>query len=250
MHWRQHRVRRFFYFIAMYMTNPFLTKKILVVTAHPDDESPLAAGTIRQVVDSGGEVRLLCATLGEKGRSHVGENISHEDLKELRRGELQEAAAVLGFSKIYILQFADGLLANSILNFSERIVEEIDVYNPDFIFSFGIDGYTGHHDHVAANRSAVIAATVRSKKLVCFSLPPEPWRTPCVEVLQKKRKFGVYQNTQDYMDPTITVRVDEHTKLRAIYCHKTQLAGLDPHKIFPPELAKHFLTYEYFVMQA
>lgn len=229
------------------MTNPFLKKKILVVTAHPDDESPLAAGTIRQIVDSGGEVRLLCATLGEKGRSHVAEHISHEDLKELRRAELEEAATVLGFSKVHVFQFPDGQLTDSVSEFSEHIIEEINQYKPEYVFSFGMDGYTGHYDHVAAHRAAVMATTSEGVDLVCFSLPPEPWRTPCIEVLQAKRRFGIYHDSKEYVEPTVMVQVDEQTKLRAIHCHKTQLAGLDPYKLFTADLAQHFLTHEYFI---
>lgn len=232
----------------IFYMNPFLTKKVLVVTAHPDDESPLAAGTIRQIVDSGGEVRLMCATLGENGRSHVSENISHEELKSLRRAELYAVASVLGLTRIHILQFADGRLADSISEFSEQIMEEVRAYSPDVIFSFGIDGYTGHYDHVAAYKAAAIASVSHSIPLVCFSLPPEPWRTACVEVLQNKRKFGVYLNAPMYPEPTIEVHVDEQAKLRAIQCHKTQLAGLDPYGLFPVHLARHILTHEYFIV--
>ena len=44
-------------------------KKILLVFAHPDDESFAAAGTVAKYVKAGWEVDLICATRGEKGEA-------------------------------------------------------------------------------------------------------------------------------------------------------------------------------------
>lgn len=230
------------------MTNPFLQKKILVVTAHPDDESPLAAGTIRQVVDSGGEVRLMCATLGEKGRAHLATELSDAELKQLRLKELQAVGRVLGFSKVFALTFSDGALTEYIAEFEDRVVEEVVDFHPDYLLSFGPDGYTCHADHVAACLVSQSVSEKRGIPLAMFSLPPEPWRASCIEILQKKRKFGAYHEHGELQEPNVVVQVDKDVKLKAIRCHETQLGGLDPYRIFPPDFAEHFLTYEYFVL--
>jgi len=54
----------------------FLGSKILVFTAHPDDESYLAAGTIYENTRRGGKTFLVCATGGELGSAHLKKPIS------------------------------------------------------------------------------------------------------------------------------------------------------------------------------
>ena len=43
-------------------------KRLLVVTAHPDDEAFGPAGTIAKYADMGVKIHLLCATRGEAGQ--------------------------------------------------------------------------------------------------------------------------------------------------------------------------------------
>ena len=54
----------------------FLGKRILVLTAHPDDEGYAMAGSIYKNYALGGSVFLLCATYGEKGMSHLKRPVS------------------------------------------------------------------------------------------------------------------------------------------------------------------------------
>ena len=83
---------------------------ILTVHAHPDDESSKGPGTIRQYADSGIRTTLVCCTGGEAGdilnpamdRPEVVEN-----LKDVRRGELDEAATVIGYDEVVMLGYRD-----------------------------------------------------------------------------------------------------------------------------------------------
>lgn len=221
---------------------------MLLVTAHPDDESPLAAGTAHAIVGSGGEVRLLCATLGERGRAYVAEGLATEELKRVRFTELHTAALVIGMTSVEVLDLGDGQVAEHIDSFVEHIGSVLKGYKPDFVMSFGLDGYTGHVDHVATHHAAARAAQLNNVSFAAFALPPEPWRTQCLAVLQKKRKFGTYHNHEEFALPTACVQVDGVAKRAAIHSHQSQLAGLDPEVIFPVEFAEHTLTHEYFVL--
>lgn len=218
----------------------------MVVTAHPDDESPLAAGTIRHVVQSGGEVLLVCATLGERGRAHVADGISAEVLMDLRRAELVHAATLLGVAKLSILSFQDGSLQDHALELTDKLVVAAMEFSPDYVVGFGPDGFTGHADHVAAHEAAVRVSSVLGVPYAAFALPPEPLRSQLCDVLYRKRKFGSYVDGTEFQEPTHVVAVDKESKLAVIRCHKTQLAGLDPYRIFTEELAEHMLQYEYF----
>lgn len=229
------------------MTNPFLGKKVLVVTAHPDDEAPTAAGTLRQVVESGGEVRLLCATLGENGKAYLAEELSLDALKRLRLSELNKSADIIGASSVVALDLGDGQVAEQYEELLRYIRATMYSYNPDMLLSFGPDGYTGHADHVAVHRAVSVAAAEAGVALVMFALPPEPWRGACVDVLYRKRKFGNYHDGEAAVLPTVCVQVDAALKKQAIQAHASQLQGLDPELIFPADYARHSLEFEYFV---
>ncbi len=47
----------------------FLGKKIFMITAHPEDESYVAAGTLHKNIEAGGGNALVCATPGPSGTS-------------------------------------------------------------------------------------------------------------------------------------------------------------------------------------
>jgi len=56
-----------------------LGKRLLVVTAHPDDESFLASGTMLANANAGGNNFVFCATLGERGKSHLEQAVTEAD---------------------------------------------------------------------------------------------------------------------------------------------------------------------------
>ncbi len=232
----------------MTQKNPFLGKKVLVVTAHPDDESPLAGGTIRQIVDSGGEVHLVCVTLGEKGKAYVSENYTEQELKELRRNELLSAGDVLGLSSVSFLNFPDGQLLPYAFEIQSRLAQVIMRINPAVLMSFGPDGYTGHTDHQTIYAVCKSISGEQQLPFAMFCLPPAPYRQECQEVLLKKRKFGAYTSNQTYVEPNIKISVNGELKLMALECHASQFVGLNPYNLFSPDLAKHTLSFEYFCL--
>lgn len=229
--------------------NPFLSKRVLIVTAHPDDESPLAGGTLCQISGSGGEVHLVCATLGEKGKAYVEDSYTEEELKDLRRKELLAAGQVLGVSSVSFLNLPDGQLLAHALEFQTKLLNIVEKLSPDVVISFGPDGYTGHADHQTAYAVCNTVTKVQSLSFAMFCLPPAPYRQECQEVLLKKRKFGAYSQSQTCAEPNIKIAVDGEQKLRALECHATQFAGLNPYSLFSSGLARHVLSFEYFYLR-
>lgn len=233
----------------MFIANPFLNKKVLVVTAHPDDEVYFA-GVLRQVVESGGEVRLVCGTLGERGRAYLSYACADEELKELRNSELRAAARMIGISRVYVGNFPDGALANHVEAFTAQVTAAATEYNPDLILGYGPEGYTGHADHIAAFTAAMAVANNRAIPYVVFALPPEPYKSKLVHLLQAKRKLGVYIDTSKPVDASIGVVVDPLFKLELLQAHASQLQGLHPHIAFGEELGNHIMRHEYFHIMA
>ena len=78
----------------------FNPKRLLVVHAHPDDESLFTGHILAQSVANGVEVMVLTLTRGERGRMKLEELKSLEGnlpgMGQFRAGELRNALAALG----------------------------------------------------------------------------------------------------------------------------------------------------------
>lgn len=90
-------------------------KKILVISAHAVDFLWRCGGTIRKSADEGATVKIVDLTFGERGESsHVWrtqENVTVEEVKEIRRKEATEIAAALGAASIEFYDWGDHPLA-------------------------------------------------------------------------------------------------------------------------------------------
>lgn len=229
----------------MITENPFLGKKVLVVTAHPDDEAYFA-GSLRQVVESGGEVRIACGTLGERGKSYMSREHTTDELKSIRLAELQAAAELIGVNQVYAGWFSDGELCERVVEFTARLTEVGNEYMPDIVVGFAADGYTGHVDHISASAAAQSTARALSAPYASFALPVEPYRTELLRLLEAKRKFGTYRESVIIAEPNVVLRVDVAFKMSVIDRHVSQLPGLNPYAVFGPSLGDHLMNFEYF----
>lgn len=77
-------------------------RKILVVVAHPDDETLGAGGTIRRLADAGIRVDLLVATDGSSAQ--FGGDMAARDR---RNAHLDKACGILGINRRIVLDFPD-----------------------------------------------------------------------------------------------------------------------------------------------
>lgn len=110
---------------------------VLMVWAHPDDETYLAGGASALLTDAGHRVACITATRGEGG----GDG-------QVRTVELEEALEVLGVDEHHWLDYPDGGCAEvDVLDAVARIRSLVDEVQPDTVLTFGPDGFTGHPDH-------------------------------------------------------------------------------------------------------
>ena len=84
--------------------------RLLTVHAHPDDESSKGAATVARYVDEGVHAVLVCCTGGEEGDilnpAADGPGV-RERLAEVRRAELDRAAAIIGYHQVVWLGYRD-----------------------------------------------------------------------------------------------------------------------------------------------
>lgn len=133
-----------------------MNKTILLVFAHPDDESFGVAGIAAQYSHIGIHVDLVCATKGEKGtRVDVPDNVSTGTVRE---AELKKAASIIGIRDIYFLEYMDGEVekANK-FEIKDKILIIMRKLDPEVVITFGPDGITGHPDHIAVGKAATRA---------------------------------------------------------------------------------------------
>src|SRR6187401_462949 len=85
-----------------------MTLKLLVVFAHPDDESMGMGGTLAKYAAQGIETHYLCATRGERGWFGPEEqNPGSSALGQIRERELTAAVRELGITGLEFLDYID-----------------------------------------------------------------------------------------------------------------------------------------------
>lgn len=226
----------------------FLGKKILVITAHPDDESYAAAGTTIENHKRGGQTILVCATLGERGKSHLKKPVSDAELKRIRRRELDRACKLLHIKRLFVLNLPDGNVRSFIGKFYRRTSAIANKYQPEAILGFGEDGISGHLDHVVAGRVAKRVAGRLGIPFFSFTLSPALHRT-AMSWLKQRRKHGRYRKDVAFKRYTIKVKIDPKKKKRVLQAHASQMDSKKALTGFPDYAVQELLRAEYFAGQ-
>jgi LmbE family N-acetylglucosaminyl deacetylase len=130
---------------------------VLVVVAHPDDESFGLGGVLHAFAESGSRLSVLCFTHGEASTLHgVG-----GDLAVIRGEELHAASERLGVERVELLDYPDGSLAAQapadLAGHVQRVAHETGA---GMLLVFDHGGITGHADHQAATDAALHAAAI------------------------------------------------------------------------------------------
>lgn len=147
-----------------------MTKKILAVLAHPDDESFGLGGTLALYARRGYETYYICATRGEAGSADEEFLKNYKDTAEMRTDELNRAAKVLGLKEVFFLDYRDsgmpGMEANQhpdaqinhpIEEVAGKIVKHIRAIQPDIVITFDPIGGYRHPDHIHVHKATVLA---------------------------------------------------------------------------------------------
>ena len=137
--------------------------KLLVVFAHPDDESMGMGGTLAKYSAEGVETYYICASRGERGWFGPEQlNPGPDALGLIRTMELQNAVKELGMTGLYFLGYIDGDVDSADhTDAIGKIVSHVRSIKPQVIVTFPPDGNYGHPDHIAVGQftnAAVICA--------------------------------------------------------------------------------------------
>jgi len=216
-------------------------RSLLAVFAHPDDESLACGGLLAWCADLGARVSLLCVTHGEDATSA---DLDRTALFRERARELNDAAQVLGIREVFLLDYPDGELpwldAERAVKLKADIAETIRLLAPDVVITFGEDGLYWHPDHIAvheATTAAVNALGSAAPALYYVTMPQGAVRALVERVERQAPEGPSHRHVLGIDDPdafgalasppTLVVDVTRHAvaKLRALRCHRTQVAG-------------------------
>jgi len=202
-------------------------RRVLVVTAHPDDVDFGSAGTVAAFTSAGLEVTYCIVTNGEAGGSDRA--LPRSEMAALRQDEQRAAASVVGVSDVRFLGHPDGRVQATLdlrRDISrvirqvrpERVITQSPERNWDFI-------YASHPDHLAAGEAAVCAVYPDARNP--FAHPEllegeglEPWTVPELWIMGP----GAGE-ASSRMAVETTATVDR--KVAALMCHKSQMTDPD-----------------------
>jgi LmbE family N-acetylglucosaminyl deacetylase len=199
---------------------PLDPRRVLVVTAHPDDVDFACGGTVARLVARGAEVALLVATDGQTGG--FDPTVPREALAVIRRREQGDAAGLLGITSVRYLGLVDGELEPT-LALRQAIAREVRRQRPDVVLTWSperdwdrLPG-PGHPDHLAVGEATVRAVYPDARNPFAF---PQLLAEEGLEPHVVAQLWLVGGPGADHV-----VDVTDHldTKLAAVRCHVSQL---------------------------
>jgi LmbE family N-acetylglucosaminyl deacetylase len=133
-------------------------KKLLLVFAHPDDESFACGGTTAKYIKAGWQADLITATRGEAGESGPYTGVTGEELGRIRQKELEKAGVLLGLTSVTFLGYTDGTLSDEHDGeLEDKIYRFMEKEIPDIVITFDTTGISNHPDHIKISYATTYA---------------------------------------------------------------------------------------------
>jgi LmbE family N-acetylglucosaminyl deacetylase len=196
---------------------------VLVVSAHPDDETLFAGGTLARYAEKGHRIFILETTRGQGGEVGEPALTTRENLAAFREQEVRKAAGVLGVEDIFFLPYIDPYMEiNGIArhidvpleDFAAAIGDYLKRIDPDLVITHGSNGEYGHPQHVYTHRATrrALSSVRPDTALISWSA----WHEPAAH-----RRI---LNADDPADMIHDISAWHAKKVAAALCHATQHA--------------------------
>jgi LmbE family N-acetylglucosaminyl deacetylase len=151
---------------------------LLLVHAHPDDESVATGGVMLRAHRDGHRVVLVTATRGEEGEIHnMDEAATRPRLAEVRTEELRRSDEILGVDRQVFLGYRDSGMAGTPSNdhpdsfhmaplheAADRLATVLREERPDVVVTYTPDGTYGHPDHIKAHHTTIAAVDLLERE--------------------------------------------------------------------------------------
>lgn len=259
-------------------------QRIMLVHAHPDDESIETGATMAKYAAEGAYVCLVTCTRGEEGEV-IPEDLRHlsgDALGEHRVGELQRACAALGVTDYRFLgaagRWRDSGMIGTPANDDPRcfwradldeataaLVRIVREVRPQVIVTYDENGFYGHPDHIQAHRVAMRAFKAAADPGFGEGAPWAPSRfyatavpLPELEAEVGRGPFDHVSSVDDFgfgapaEQVTTGVKAGEHlaAKVAAMRAHATQITVEPPYYALSNNVGVPILDTEYYTLLA
>ena len=245
-------------------------RSLLLVHAHPDDESIGTGATMAKYAAEGARVTLVTCTLGELGEI-IPPDLRHlfpDELGQHRFGELDRACAALGVDDHRFLggegRYRDsgmmGMPDNddprcfwqaSIEEAADALAKVIEEVAPDVIVTYDANGGYGHPDHIQAHRVTLRAheLTGQAAKLYATAMP----RSVLARASELPADSWFIRSAdpdRGVPDDQVTSEIDAaaylDAKKAAMRAHETQITVDGDYFALSNEIGRRILGQEYY----
>jgi N-acetyl-1-D-myo-inositol-2-amino-2-deoxy-alpha-D-glucopyranoside deacetylase len=250
-------------------------RSLLLVHAHPDDESIATGATMAKYAAEGARVTLVTCTLGELGEI-IPPDLRHlfpDELGQHRIVELDHACTALGVDDHRFLggegRYRDsgmmGLPDNDdprcfwradVDEAADALAKIIDEVAADVIVTYDANGFYGHPDHIKAHRvtrraheltgaAAKLYATAMPRSVLAraVELPADSW-------FMKNTDLSAFAAPDDQVTTEIDATKYLDAKLVAMRAHETQITVDGDYFALSNDLGQRILATEYYTQLA
>lgn len=259
-----------------------MTRTLLAVYAHPDDEVFGAGGTLARYASQGAKVVLACATRGEVGEISDPSLATPETLGEVRERELWQAGKALGITDIRFLGYRDSGMAGTPENDDPRCYHRADPdtavgqivalmreVRPQVVITFEPFGGYGHPDHIAVSKYTTAAfdaagdaarypdsGSAWQPRRLFYSLIPNRFFRELRERMEQlgldtshiRRPDEIPGRPPDEVITTVVNVADfVAAKWAAANAHRTQFGPNSLFRQVPEPMIQHMIAQEYFI---
>jgi N-acetyl-1-D-myo-inositol-2-amino-2-deoxy-alpha-D-glucopyranoside deacetylase len=265
-------------------------RRLLLVHAHPDDESIGTGATMAKYAAEGARVTLVTCTLGELGEI-IPPDLAHlawdadGGLGQYRIGELAAACEALGVSDHRFLGHAgkwhdsgmmgtpanewDGAFWRADVDEAARdLLTVISEVRPQVLVTYDANGFYGHPDHIQAHRVAWRAFELADGLVQKFyaTAIPRSVLAEAMALLQEEGSSGEvggadfsrvesvdelpFGTDDDLVTTEIDARDYLESKLAALHAHATQIAVDSPFFALSDKVGRRAMGVEYYTLLA
>ena len=265
-----------------------MERSLLLVHAHPDDESIGTGATMAKYAAEGARVTLVTCTLGELGEI-IPPDLHHllpDELGQHRVVELDRACAALGVADHRFLggegRYRDSGMMGMPDNDDPRCFWQADLdeaagellgvireVQPQVLVTYDDNGFYGHPDHIQAHRVAWRAFELAAGAVAKFyaTAVPRSVLAAGIEAIRGREPSGNAPGEADFTqvdsvddlpfgvpDEVVTTEIDATAylgqKIAAMRAHATQIAVDSPFFTFSDGVGQRAFGREYYTLLA
>jgi N-acetyl-1-D-myo-inositol-2-amino-2-deoxy-alpha-D-glucopyranoside deacetylase len=264
------------------MRDSYSGYRMLLVHAHPDDETINNGATMALYAALGAQVTLITCTRGEEGEvltpelTHLASSET-DSLGEHREIELANAMKALGVTDFRFLAEGEGKYRDSgmmgtepnnradvfwqadLEEASDYLVKVIDEVKPHILITYDEIGGYGHPDHIQAHRVAMRASEKSNwqiQKIYWNTMPKSVLAESMAKMKELGSDFFGADNVDDLPfakeDSFVTTLIDGNSyvdaKMAAMKAHHTQISLDGPFFALSNNLGLQVWGHEYYTL--